>query len=93
MLTLDPASIEIVGYAAAILTTASFIPQVLRAWRTRSVRDLSPAMLAAFVSGVALWLVYGLAVRSVPVIAANAVTLVLNLVLVGLRIRYHDGQD
>ena len=57
-------------------------------WRSRSAGDLSLGMLATFTLGIALWLVFGLATSSGPVVAANTVTLVLNLVLVGLRLRF-----
>jgi len=85
---LSPDTIDLIGYAAAICTTASWIPQVLRTWRSRSVDDLSLGMLAAFSTGVLLWLIFGLALGSRPIIAANAVTLALNLLLVVLRIRF-----
>jgi MtN3 and saliva related transmembrane protein len=76
------------GYVAASLTTLSFVPQVARAWRSRSTHDLSGPWLAAFTMGISLWLVYGIAIGDRPVIAANAVTLLLTLTLVVLKIRY-----
>lgn len=85
---LPPEAIDVVGYLAAALTTAAWVPQVLRTWRSRSADDLSLGMLATFTGGVLLWLLFGMALGSWPIIAANAVTLVLSLVLVGLRIRF-----
>ncbi len=82
---LSPGTIDAIGYAAASLTTAAWVPQIVRVWRTKSADDLSPGMLAAFTSGVLLWLVFGLARESGPIIVANTVTLVLSLVLVGFR--------
>lgn len=79
---------ETIGYAAGILTTLAFIPQVVQSWRSKSVGDLSFATLGAFTLGVFLWLVYGLAARSIPVVLANATTLVLNGLLLGLKWRY-----
>ena len=76
------------GYVAASLTTLSFVPQVVRAWKSRSTHDLSGAWLAAFTIGIFLWLVYGLSIGDRPVIAANAVTLLLTLTLVALKLRY-----
>jgi MtN3 and saliva related transmembrane protein len=61
------------GYVAAILTTVSVAPQLIRTWRTGG-KDLSWAMLLLFGTGVGLWLVYGLYLSSWPVILANAVT-------------------
>jgi MtN3 and saliva related transmembrane protein len=85
---LSPGTAELLGYLAATLTTAAWVPQVRRAWRTRSVDDLSLGMLASFTLGVFLWLVYGLAQHSRPIVAANAVTLVLSGVLIALRLRF-----
>lgn len=65
------------GYAAGTCTTLSFLPQAIKVWRTRSVGDISGAMYGVFVAGLALWLVYGLALEAWPVVIANAVTLVL----------------
>jgi MtN3 and saliva related transmembrane protein len=66
-----------IGYAAATLTTASFLPQAVLTLRTRDTRGISLAMYSAFTAGVALWLVYGLALGEWPIIVANAVTLAL----------------
>ena len=75
---------EVLGYLAAAGTTVAFLPQVIRVYRTRSAEDISTAMYVLFITGVALWIAYGLAIHSVPVIAANCVTLVLAVaVLVG----------
>lgn len=84
---------EILGYAAATLTTAAFLPQVVRVYRTRSVEGISTAMYLVFLFGVALWLIYGIQIGSVPLILANAITFVLaGAVLVGkLRFRRRDG--
>lgn len=79
--------IETLGFVAGTLTTLSFIPQVARAWRTRSTGDLSLTMLVAFTTGVALWLVYGVALMSWPVIVANGVTLLLSGFLLVLKLR------
>lgn len=71
------ASAEWLGYAAATLTTASFVPQALLSLRTRDVRGISAGMYGVFTVGVALWLAYGVALGAWPIIAANAVTLAL----------------
>jgi MtN3 and saliva related transmembrane protein len=77
-----------VGFAASICTTVSFVPQVLRAWKTRSTGDISLGMFLVFSLGIALWLAYGLMVSDGPLIVANAVTLVLALAILGLKIRH-----
>lgn len=66
-----------IGYAAATLTTASFLPQAVLTLRTRDTRGISLAIYSAFTAGVALWLLYGLALGQWPIIVANAVTLAL----------------
>lgn len=72
------ATMELVGYAAATLTTASFVPQAIQTFRTRNTEGISLGMYSMLVSGVALWVVYGLAIGSIPMILANAITLVLS---------------
>lgn len=79
-----------IGFIAATLTTIAFVPQVIKIWRTKSTRDVSIGMYALFTAGVALWLCYGLLIGSWPVIAANAITLVLAGLVLILKIRI-DG--
>jgi|CXWL01.1.fsa_nt_gi MtN3 and saliva related transmembrane protein len=87
---LSPEVIEVIGFLAGTLTTLSFVPQVAKALRSRSTGDLSTVMLTAFTAGVALWLLYGVALRSWPVILANAITLVLAGVLLRLKLMEHE---
>ncbi len=79
---------EFVGFAAAIIATGSFVPQVVKTWKTKHTRDLSLAMYVFFCIGISLWLVYGILIRSPSVIAANAVTVVLALSILFLKIKY-----
>lgn len=74
------------GYPAAFLTTIAFVPQAWQSWRTRDLSGISLPMYALFTAGVALWLGYGLAIGSVPIIAANVVTLLLASVVLWLKI-------
>lgn len=83
---------EIVGALAGTLTTIAFIPQVVKTWRSRSAEDISLFMFLLFSTGVALWLVYGIAIGSLPVIAANAITLLLAISILVLKIRYMRSQ-
>jgi MtN3 and saliva related transmembrane protein len=78
----------LVGYAAALFTTSAFLPQVIRAWRTRSTRDLSWHSFATYAAGLALWLTYGLMIHDIPLIAANGATLLLTLTILGLKLRH-----
>ena len=77
-----------IGIAAAVLTTAAFAPQAVQAWRTRSTRDISFAMFALMVSGIALWLVYGILIDDLPLIVANSATLVLAGAILVAKIRF-----
>ena len=74
--------------AAGILTTASFIPQVSRAWRTKSTGDLSLGMLVSFSAGVLCWFLYGWLTGQLVIVLANLVTLVLALSLLFLKLRW-----
>jgi MtN3 and saliva related transmembrane protein len=78
----------LLGFMAGILTTISFVPQVLHAWRSKRCDDLSWGMLLTFSGGVVLWLFYGIRLWAMPVIVANAVTLALLLVIMALKARY-----
>lgn len=81
-------NLEWFGYAAAVLTTSSFIPQAVMTIRSRSTRGISLAMYVIFTLGVGLWLVYGFALQSWPMILANTVTLVLAATILAMKIRF-----
>jgi MtN3 and saliva related transmembrane protein len=85
---MDGPQLEILGLLAGTLTTAAFVPQVLRVWRTRSTHDISLAMFLLFSLGVLLWLVYGIAIHSTPVVAANGATLVLSIAILVAKLRF-----
>ena len=84
---MDLSATSLVALLAGTLTTIAFVPQVVRAWRTQSVDDLSLAMLLTFSSGVALWVYYGMLVKEPPMILTNGITLFLALMLVGMKLR------
>jgi MtN3 and saliva related transmembrane protein len=90
--SLSPGAIEAIGFLAGTLTTLSFVPQVTKAWRTRSTGDLSTAMLTSFTAGVIAWLVYGVALGSWPVVLTNGATLVLTGVLLVLKLTEGRGR-
>ena len=83
-------SIQVIGLLAGSLTTAAFLPQVIKTWKSRSAKDLSLGMFSMFCLGVALWLVYGFVVNDVPVIAANLVTLLLASTLLYFKFRFRQ---
>lgn len=80
--------IDLLGLVAGSLTTLSFVPQVLKIWRTKSGNDVSYGMFLLFSLGVLLWLIYGLALSAAPIVIANAVTLLLSLIVIALKYRY-----
>lgn len=80
--------IDTIGSVAAALTTLSFVPQALKTFKTRDVSGISLGMYTAFTLGVALWLVYGILIGAWPVIIANAVTLVLALAILVMKLRF-----
>ncbi|MFZ6011505.1 MAG: SemiSWEET transporter [Bacteroidota bacterium] len=82
--------IQILGLSAGACTTIAFLPQVLKTWKTRSAKDLSLSMFSIFCLGVILWLVYGIMVRDVPVIAANLLTLMLASTLLFFKLRFKE---
>jgi MtN3 and saliva related transmembrane protein len=81
---------QIIGLAAGVLTTISFLPQLLRTIKTRSSRDLSIGMVCFFLFGIILWLIYGVMAKALPIILANGVTLILASILLVLIIRYRN---
>ena len=81
-------NLEWLGYAAATLTTASFIPQAVMTIRTRDTKGISRGMYVIFTVGVGFWLAYGIAIDSWPMIYANTTTLALALTILGLKLRY-----
>ena len=84
------ALIDSIGLVAGLLTTTAFIPQVLKIYRSKSGKDISARMFSLFSAGIVLWLVYGILLRSLPLILSNAVTLVLSLTIISLKLRYRE---
>jgi MtN3 and saliva related transmembrane protein len=80
--------IDLLGTAAATLTTGCFVPQVVRLWRTRNAEGISLVTFSAFSVGVTLWLGYGLILSAWPIILSNAITLVLALAIIVLTVRF-----
>lgn len=79
--------IDLLGAVAGMLTTISFVPQVVKTLRTRQTRDISLAMWITFVAGVALWTLYGLLLRAWPIVAANIPTLALAGIILVVKLR------
>jgi MtN3 and saliva related transmembrane protein len=83
-------TIQILGLVAGSCTTIAFLPQVLKTWKTRSAKDLSLGMFSFFCFGVLLWLIYGIMMRDIPVIAANMMTLMLASTLLFFKLRFKE---
>jgi len=81
-------AVTILGLLAAALTTVAFLPQVIKNWKTRSAGDLSFGTFGLFTAGLVLWLIYGLMINNIPIIASNVVTLALNLVNLVQMVKY-----
>ena len=79
---------DIFGFAAAILSTVAFIPQVVKTWRTKSAGDVSFTLLITFSTGCLNWVIYGILVNSKPVTIANTITLMLNLAILALKVKF-----
>ena len=80
--------IDAIGSVAAVLTTASFIPQAWHSFKTRDVSGISLVMYSVFTLGVALWLLYGVLLQSWPLMIANSITLVLAVAILGMKLRF-----
>ena len=78
----------IIGTLAGILCTLSFLPQVIKIYKTKHTRDLSLVTFSVFSLGVSLWLIYGILIKETPVILANAAILILILLIVFMKIKY-----
>ena len=79
---------DLIGSLAACLTTLSFVPQAWLTFKTRDVSGVSLGMYSVFTVGVALWLAYGVLLRSWPMVIANAITLVLALMILAMKLIY-----
>ncbi|HEU4747463.1 MAG TPA: SemiSWEET transporter [Gemmatimonadaceae bacterium] len=80
--------IRYLGFFAGLLTVSSFLPQVIRSWRTRQTRDLSLGMFTLLTTASSLWIVYGVMTTDWPVILTNAAMVALNGALAVAKVRY-----
>jgi len=74
-------NVDIIGYVAAILTTAAFLPQLIKTLKTKRAEDVSLTTLIMFIIGVLSWIIYGYKISSAPILVANWITLILNLLI------------
>ena len=80
--------IELIGHAGAFLTSVTFIPQVYKVWQTKSVNDLSLTMLFIILTSTIVWLVYAFALMLLPVILANSIVFILDVMLIYFKFAY-----
>lgn len=80
--------ITLLGLIAGIITTSSFIPQLVKSWRTHHTKDLSLPMYVTLDIGILLWLLYGILTNDLPVLLANGVAFILSTTIIALKIKY-----
>lgn len=80
--------VDFLGFVAGGLTTAAFLPQVTKTWRSRSTQDLSLPMWLVLFTGILLWLVYGLLTNDLPLVVANSVTAILAGTVLVLKLKH-----
>lgn len=80
--------VEILGLAAGTITSITFLPQVIRIWKTRSVKDLSMLMVLLLITGTSLWLTYGLMMKDTAIIYTNVMVLAMSLLIFYFKIKY-----
>lgn len=87
---MDMDNTKLLGLVAGLLTTLSFVPQVVKTWRSRSARDLSLVMFLLYCLGVFLWMIYGFMIDELPVILWNIITLILASIILVFKIWFRD---
>ena len=90
---MSPLNIEFFGYFAAILTTAAFLPQLVKTLKTKKADDVSSLTLIMFICGVGSWIIYGYKISSSPILVANIITLILNLFILISKTYYSKKLD
>ncbi len=78
----------LIGLTAGALTTMAYLPQVIKTWRSKSTGDISLGMFVTLCLGLIAWIFYGFSINSMPVIAANIVSLILVLIVLALKIKH-----
>ena len=83
-------NVEFFGYFAAILTTLAFLPQLIKTLKTKKAEDVSLITLIMFLTGVLSWIIYGYKISSTPILAANIITFILNLLILIFKINFSN---
>jgi len=85
-------NVDIFGYFAAVLTTAAFLPQLIKTLKSKKADDVSLTTLIMFIIGVISWIIYGYKISSIPILIANLITLILNLLILISKIYFSKTQ-
>ena len=85
-------STQVIGLAAGVLTASSLIPQVVKTLKEKKAEDVSLVMLFVLQAGIVLWILYGIKREDFPIIATNSFSLLVNIIMVVLRIKYKRGK-
>ena len=85
-------NIEFFGYFAAILTTLAFLPQLIKTLKTKKAEDVSLITLIMFLTGVLSWIIYGYRIASTPILLANLITFVLNMLILIFKITFSKNK-
>ena len=80
--------VTVIGFIAAACTTIAFLPQVIKTCRMKETRDISLLMYLVLITGISLWVLYGLLIGDYPILIANGVTVILALIILIAKIRY-----
>ena len=86
-------AVEIIGTLAGIFTTIAAIPQILKAWKSKEVDDVSPLMFCILILGVFLWTVYGVIKMDYPIILTNGISVILNVTMFSLILKYRKSKS
>ncbi|HEX9846738.1 MAG TPA: SemiSWEET family transporter [Candidatus Nitrosotenuis sp.] len=80
--------LTLVGSIASVLVSSSFIPQIIKGYRTKRLNDVSYLLMILISIGMSLWIVYGIEKQDMVIVGANTATIALNMILLGMKVRY-----
>ena len=81
---------QVIGLAAGVFTSTSMIPQVVKTIKEKKAEDVSLVMLLILMSGIILWIIYGIKKNDLPIIATNGFSLLVNIIMIILRLKYKN---
>jgi MtN3 and saliva related transmembrane protein len=83
----------VIGIIAGIFTSASMLPQVIKMFKEKKASQVSIAMIVVLITGVSLWIWYGILKDDFPIIVTNSFSLLINIVMIILRIKYRNNPE